>query len=289
MKVGFVAIVGRPNVGKSSLLNSILNYKVAITSDKPQTTRDQIKGIYNDEDSQIVFIDTPGIHKPKQTLGESLNDSAYKSLKDVELVLFLQPVNEDIGPGDKLIIERIGEKNRAAVVTKIDTSNEKEVVNKVNQLKKLGFKTVVATSTDIKESITSIISFIKEHLEEGPAYYDREQITDRSMRFMAKEAIRESAIDLTKHELPHSIGVVIEDFNEGDGTNGFQISASIYVERDSQKGILVGRNGSMIKKIGITARKSLSYAFDQNIRLDLKIKVKKNWTSDPAEIIKMGY
>ena len=276
MKVGFVTIVGRPNVGKSSLLNAILNYKVAITSDKPQTTRDQIRGIYNDEDSQIVFIDTPGIHKPKQTLGESLNESAYRSLKDVELVLFLQPVNEKIGPGDELVMERIANLKRAAVITKIDTSNEKEVINKVNRLKKLGFEDVVATSTEIGESITSIISFIKENLPEGEPFYDREQITDKSMRFMAKEAIRESAINLTMHELPHSIGVVIDEFNEDKIEDGFHITASLYVERESQKGILVGRNGSMIKKIGTTARRSLAYSFDKRIHLDLRIKVKKN-------------
>ncbi len=287
MKVGFVAVVGRPNVGKSSLVNSILNYKVAITSDKPQTTRDQIKGIYNDEDSQIVFIDTPGIHKPKQTLGESLNKSAYSALKDVELVLFLQPVNEDIGPGDRLIIEKIGNHNRAAVVTKIDSSNEKEVVNKVNQLKKLGFETVVATSVEIGESITSIISFIKEHMVEGEPFYDREQVTDRSMRFISKETIRESAINMTKHELPHSVGVVIDDFKEAE--DQYTISASIYIERESQKGILVGKDGSMIKKIGTSARRKLAYSFDKKVHLELRIKVKKNWTSKPEEIIKMGY
>ncbi|WKX02789.1 GTPase Era [Candidatus Mycoplasma mahonii] len=289
MKVGFVTIVGRPNVGKSSLLNHILDYKVAITSDKPQTTRDQIKGIYNDDDSQIVFIDTPGIHKPKQKLGESLNVSAYKSLKDIELVLFLQPANELIGPGDRKIIEKISNYRCAAVITKIDVSNQEEVVEKVNELKVLGFKDVLATSIEINESIDSLINFIKENLEVGSPYYDQEQITDCSMKFIAKEAIRESAINLMKDEIPHSLGVVIDDFDETKLENRYFISATIYVERDSQKGILIGKDGSMIKKIGTSARRKISYSFDKKIVLDLRVKVSKNWTSKVEEIIKMGY
>jgi len=276
MRVGFVTLIGRPNVGKSSLLNAILNYKVAITSDKPQTTRDQIKGIYNDEDSQIIFIDTPGIHKPKQLLGESLNDKSYSAIKDVDIALFLQPADEEIGPGDRKVIEKLGKVNRVAVISKIDRVTEPDVIEKVKQLKDLGFTDVIATSTDIRPSINAIIEYLKEKLPEGPAMYDREQVTDRSMRFLAKEVIRESAINFTKHEIPHSIGVMIEDFDEHKITDKYYIEATIFVERDSQKGILVGKQGAMIKKIGMSARKKIAYTFNHKIHLELRVKVKKN-------------
>ena len=289
MKVGFVTLVGRPNVGKSSLLNAILNYKVAITSNKPQTTRDQIKGIYNDTDSQIIFIDTPGVHKPKKLLGESLNEKSYQAMKDVDIALFLQPSDEQIGPGDKKVISKITNVKKVAVISKIDKVSTKEVETKVHELKSLGFEAVLATSTNIRESIDTIIDYIKENLSEGHPFYDREQITDKSMRFLAKEIIRESAINFTKHEIPHSIGVIINDFDEFKIPNKYFIEATIFVEKDSQKGILVGKNGSMIKKIGTSARKKIAFTFNHKIHLDLRIKVKKNWTSRPEDIIKMGY
>ena len=277
MKVGFITIVGRPNVGKSTLLNKILEYKVSITSDKPQTTRDQIKGIYNDEDSQIVFIDTPGIHKPKQKLGESLNESSYKSLKGVELVLFLQPIDDLIGPGDQFVMDKISNNKRAAVITKIDKSNQDDVEVRVKELKALGFDQVIATSVEIDESIASLINFLKEHLVEGEPFYERDDITDKSMRFIAKEIIRESAINMTRDEIPHSLGVEIEEFIEPKtAEDQIKITATIHVERDSQKGILIGHKGSMIKKIGSSARRKLKYNFNQRVHLELRIKVNKN-------------
>ncbi len=290
MKVGFIALVGRPNVGKSTLLNKVLDYKVSITSDKPQTTRDQIKGIYNDDDSQIIFVDTPGIHKPKQTLGDSLNSASYRAIKDVELVLFLQPADEAIGPGDRKIIETIGGHKKAAVITKVDKSDPEEVKLKVDELKELGFDDVLATSVEISASIDSLIGFLKENLTEGPRFYEDDTITDKSMRFIAKEIIRESAINFTKEEVPHSIGVEIDEFKEPtEEGEQIKIMATINVERDSQKGILVGKGGSMIKKIGQSARRKMAYTFDNRIHLDLRIKVNKNWTNKPSEIVKMGY
>lgn len=289
MKVGFVALIGRPNVGKSSLLNAVLNYKVAITSDKPQTTRDQIKGIYNDSDSQIIFIDTPGIHKPKKLLGESLNEKSYKSTKDIDIAIFLQPANEEIGTGDKKIINKIANIKTVAVISKVDKIDKESLEKKVEQLKSIGFNDVLATSINLRASIDTIISYIKEKLPEGNPFYDREQITDKSMRFLAKEIIRESAINFTRYEIPHSIGVIITDFDESKIPDKYFIEATIFVERDSQKGILVGKHGSMIKKIGTSARKKIAFTFNHKIHLDLRIKVKKNWTSKPEEIIKMGY
>lgn len=290
MKVGFVSILGRPNVGKSSLLNRILQYKVSITSSTPQTTRDQIKGIYNDEDSQIIFVDTPGIHKPKQKLGEVLNESSYSSLKDADVVLFLQPADEEIGPGDRHIIEKLKNKGAVAIITKLDKSNEETVKTKALELKELGFEDVLGVSIDMQGSIDHLIEYLKAHLNEGIPFYDREDLTDMSMRFIAKETIRESAIENTKDEVPHSIGVEIEEFKEPTEERPLtSISAIIYVERESQKGILVGKQGSMIKKIGMASRLKLEEATGEKIYLNLKVKVNKNWTNDEKQIKKMGY
>ena len=289
MKVGFVAILGRPNVGKSTLLNKILDYEVSITSEKPQTTRDQIKGIYNDNSSQIVFIDTPGIHKPQQVLGERLNEASYSSVKDADLVLFLTPIDEPIGPGDKFILEKMANvKNKTAVITKIDVSDPEVAKKRALELKeKYGFKDVLGTSVMMKQSIDSIIDYLKEVLPEGMPFYPQEEVTDKSMRFIAKEIIRESAINNVKHEVPHSIGVLVNEFKEEE--NLFRIDANIFVERESQKGILVGREGKMIKTIGTIAREKMEKSFGVRIVLNLKIKVKKKWTDDESQIKLMGY
>jgi len=287
MKVGFVAVVGRPNTGKSTLINSILEYDLSITSEKPQTTRDNIRGIYNDSNSQIVFVDTPGIHKPKQKLGTSLNEASYASLKDADLVLFLKPSDEKIGPGDKRIIDLIKDKHKAAVITKLDLlDSEAQAKEQASELKWLGFNNVLGTSFKIKESLNALINFIKEELPKGKPFYDRDEVTDKSMRFIAKEKIRESAIRRLNDELPHSLGVLIDEFKEGEK---IIIDATIFVERESQKGIVIGKNGSMIKKIGVAARKALMYTFDQKVQLNLRVKVNKKWTENLKEIKKMGY
>lgn len=287
MKVGFVTLIGRPNVGKSTLLNKILNYELSITSPTPQTTRDQIKGIYNDENSQIVFLDTPGIHKPKQKLGESLNEASFRSLKDIDLTLFLNPIDEKLGPGDRFILDKLDIKKSTALITKIDKSDFETVKARAGELKELGFKDVLAVSVDINESVSELIKYLKEELEEGNPYFDTEDITDISMRFMTKEIIRESVINETKNEVPHSVGIEINDFKEEETI--FKIRATIHIERDSQKGILIGARGSKIKIIGTNARKKLEALFGVKIYLDLRVKVNKNWTKKAQEIVKMGY
>ncbi len=290
MKTGFVTILGRPNVGKSTLINSILDYQVAITSSTPQTTRDQIRGIYNDEDSQIVFIDTPGIHKPKQKLGESLNSTSFNAMQDVDLILFLQPINEKIGPGDKLIIEKIKNiKEKVAIITKLDLEkNPQELQKRANDLKSMGFELVLGATNEQKGAIKQIIDEIKTRLPKGPKYYEDDIITDKSISFIAKEIIRESAINVLKDELPHSIGVEILTFDESNPEK-FNIEARIYCERESQKGIIIGNKGSMIKKIGASARKKIAYTLDNRVHLDLKVKVNKKWTEDKEKIKRMGY
>lgn len=290
MKVGFVAILGRPNVGKSTLLNKIIDYKISIVSSTPQTTRDQIKGIYNDDDSQIVFIDTPGIHKPKQKLGNFLNEASYTSLKDADLVLFLQPIDEGIGTGDKSIIEKISHRKKVAVITKIDKGDVEIAKSKAAELKELGFDDVIGVSVEIKSSIEHLVSYLKENLPDGEPFYDREEISDEPLWFVTKEIIRESAIENVREEVPHSLGVMIDEFKEPENDEDpFNIRATIFVERESQKGILVGKEGKMIKEIGTTSRKKMMDMLGQKVNLNLRIKVNKNWTDDDQQIKRMGY
>lgn len=286
MKSGFVSLIGRPNVGKSSLLNKVLNYKLSIVTATPQTTRDKIKGIFNDKDLQIVFLDTPGIHKPKQKLGESLNNSSYSSFEESNLIMFMQPADEKIGPGDKLIIEKLPKDKSVALVTKIDLSSPDLVKDRAEELKLLGFKEVIGVSIEMKASINHLISFIKEKLPEGEPFYNKEDISDVSLRFMAREIIRETIIENTREEVPHSVGVEITEFKEKDITD---ISSTIFIERNSQKGIIIGKDGKMIKKIGTISRMKMEKAFGFRINLKLKVKVNKKWTESEELIKKMGY
>lgn len=290
MKVCFVSILGRPNVGKSTLLNHILNYDLSIVSNKPQTTRNQINGILNEEDYQIVFIDTPGIHKSQHKLGENLNKMSYESLEGVDVILFLSPADENIGKGDSMIIERLQNfKNKIALITKVDLSIERSKLDdKAQELKSLGFEKVLGTSFEYPNTIESLINEIKTYAYDNEPFYDVEQVTDKSMRFIAKEIIRESAINLLKEEVPHSIAVIIESFNEYEELP-YEIEATIYVARESQKGIVIGKGGEMIKKIGLTSRIKLAKQFDHKIILKTKVKVNKNWVNQEKEIRKMGY
>nr|WP_318036480.1 GTPase Era [Mycoplasmopsis bovis] len=248
MKVCIISILGRPNVGKSSLLNKIIKYDLAIVSNVPQTTRDQIMGVYTENDYQFVFVDTPGIHKPLNLLGESLNKEAFSSINDIDCILFLTPVNEEIKSGDKLILERIANsKNKIAVISKIDLAKSPDDISKkIKSLEEFNFQKIISVSNKNDKSIDSLIEILKEYSYEAPPFYDEDYITDKSMRFMAKEYIRESAINLLTDELPHSIAVEVQDFIEEE--DRITINAIIYVKKDSQKGILIGKGASMIKK-----------------------------------------
>lgn len=289
MKVCIISILGRPNVGKSSLLNKIIKYDLAIVSNVPQTTRDQIMGVYTEDGYQFVFVDTPGIHKPLNLLGESLNKEAFSSLKDIDCVLFLSPVNEDIKSGDKLILERItNAKNKIAVISKIDLAKSPdEIAKKIDDLKEYGFSKIISVSNKNDKSVDSLIEILKEYAYDAPPFYDEDYITDKSMRFMAKEYIRESAINLLTDELPHSIAVEVQDFIEEEGR--ITINAIIYVKKDSQKGILIGKGASMIKKIGTNARMKMSHQFDTKVTLNLKVKVSNKWINDKSALKKFGY
>ncbi|MBU4689500.1 GTPase Era [Mycoplasma zalophidermidis] len=289
MKVSIVTIIGRPNVGKSSLLNQILNYELAIVSNIPQTTRDQINGVYNEPGYQIVFVDTPGIHKPLNKLGESLNKNAYNSLKDIDCILFLSPVNENIGAGDKVILEKIqNQKNKIAVISKVDLAKSPDILlAKVEELRSFGFEKIYSISTDNISSIKSLIEELKSYCYDGEPYYDEDFITDKSMRFMAKEIIRVSAMKLLREELPHSIAVEVSEFIENE--NQINIEALIFVKKPSQKGMVIGKDGQMIKNIGINARKHMSMLFGAKVDLRLKVKIADKWINDPKFLKKMGY
>ena len=289
MKSGFVAILGRPNVGKSTLLNILLDYDLSIISDKPQTTRNNIRGIYNDADSQIIFVDTPGVHKPKQLFGEVLNEKVYLTYKNSDLIMFLTPSDQPIGPGDQMIIDKLKSvKNKVAVITKCDIIKDKEILNeKAEYLLKHNFKSVISASNVDPNCQDKIISFIKEYMEEGELLYPTDEITDKPIKFIVKEIIRESAINNLHQEIPHHIAVQVDTYKKENKTR--IIEAVIFVEKSSQKGILIGENASKIKTIGKTARLKIQSLIDEKVHLQLHVKILKNWTKDLNKIKELGY
>lgn len=290
MKVCFVSIVGRPNVGKSTLLNNIIQFETAITSNVAQTTRNQILGVYNDEETQIIFTDTPGIHKPQNKLGESLNKQAFSSLDDIDLVLFLTPINDEISRGDNYIIEKLSHvKNKVAIITKIDEHYEPETfITKEKILKELGFEDIWSWSNKNSYDSKLIVEKIKKYSYESEPFYDPDVITDRPMRFFAMEAIRKFINEYLFEELPHSVAVEIDLFEELEDAP-WNIHATIYVKKDSQKGIVIGKGASMLKRIGQSARHYLQDVFDVKVNLRLNVKVNKNWVNDDKLLKKWGY
>ena len=288
-KVGFVSILGRPNTGKSTLINAIMKTELSIITPTPQTTRDRIKGIYNDDESQIIFIDTPGIHKPVQKLGDSLNNRSYMSIQEADINLFLSPINEEIGKGDELILQKLLPENTICIISKIDLSNESKAKGKAQEFKDKGFQNVLGVSSEWDTSIVHLITFLKERLKEGHPFYEDEW-TDKSTSFFIKEIIRESIINNTSDEVPYSVGVLIRNYdNTKKMKNVTIISANIYVARESQKGIIIGKNGSMIKTIGTSSRIKIENMLGEKIFLDLSVKVMKNWYNKLNNLEKLGY
>lgn len=280
IKSGFVALAGKPNVGKSTFINVVMGRKVVIVSDKPQTTRNRINCIYTDKDSQIIFVDTPGIHKPLHRLGEYMVKAAVQALKGVDLILFMLDAADGFTKTDEHVAEIVNESGTKTIiaVNKIDVAGE-EKAKAVGQLAKSMVENVVSVhyiSALKSEGVFEVLEKIKEELPEGPQYYPEDMVTDRPLSFMAAEIIREKIFHLTRQEVPHSTAVVIEEIK--DRPNGvLYIRANIYVERDSQKGILIGKNGSMIKKIGTLAREELEFLVGRKVYLDLNVKVKEKW------------
>lgn len=290
-KSGFVALIGRPNVGKSTLLNQVLGQKVAIMSDVPQTTRNKIQGIYTTKDAQIIFIDTPGVHKPQTKLGDFMERSTMSTLGDVDAVLFLVSAKEKRGPGDDFIIKRLAKVKQPIilVVNKIDAVKPNDLPDIVNQYKgALPFKAVVPVSALNGNNVDHLMEQLTDLLQPGPQYYPTDQVSDHPERFVIAEMIREKIFLLTRQEVPHSVAVDVTSIKRQDEET-VHISANIIVERPGQKGILIGKKGSMLKKIGTLARKDIEALLGDRVYLQLWVKVVKDWRDNKGLLREYGY
>ncbi len=291
-KSGFVSIIGRTNVGKSTLINDLVGEKVAITADKRQTTRTAIKAIVNRKESQIIFIDTPGIHKPKTKLGETMNETAWGTLPDVDILLFIiEATSEKIGKGDSLILEKIKEKNKKVIliINKIDLIEKEKLLRLIDIYRKeYNFEAIIPISALKNENTNKILDEIEKHIPEGPAYYDIEEYTDQTARQLMEETIREKALKLLDQEIPHGILVEVEKMNLRKTTKGediYDVEAIIFVLKKSHKGIVIGKDGAMLKKIGMYARQDMEKTLNTKINLKLWVKIKENW-QDNESILK---
>ena len=289
-KSGFVSIVGRPNVGKSTLLNHILKTKLAITSSTAQTTRNTIQGIYTDDEAQIIFMDTPGIHKPQDGLGSFMNTNALNSIYGVDLVLFIAPADEKIGKGDRFIVERLKEADGPVylILNKMDLLSKDEMIQKLNEWKELfDFKEIIPISALNGDNVDDLIQTIKSELHEGVMYYPKDHITDHPERFIMAEFIREKILYFTHEEVPHSVAIVIEKMEETP--KGVHIMAAIVVDRSSQKAIIIGKQGSMIQKIRQNARREMKRFLQTPVDLELFVKVEKDWRNKQKYLREFGY
>lgn len=288
---GFVAIIGRPNVGKSTLLNRIVGQKVAIMSDKAQTTRNRIQGIYTTSDTQLVFIDTPGIHKPHSRLGDFMVKSALSTLGEVDAVLFMINADERRGAGDNFIIDRLKNVKKPIylVINKIDQVHPDHLLEVMDQYKDaLPWKEVYPISALEGNNVDELLTTLKGQLPEGPQYYPADQVTDHPERFIISELIREKVLELTRQEVPHSTAVVIDSIKRQDEQK-IHIQATIIIERSSQKGIIIGKGGSMLKKIGSMARRDIEHLMGDKVYLELWVKVQENWKDRQDLLASYGY
>ena len=291
MKSGFVSFIGRPNVGKSTLLNSILNKKVVITSNKPQTTRNLIQGIYNEDDTQIIFVDTPGIHKAHNKLGRALNKQAYFTINDVDIIIMVVDITEKVGSGDKFVIEilkNIENKPVFLVINKIDKLPREEILSKIEEYMSLyNFTEVIPVSARKKDNINRLIEVIKKYLPDNIKYFDSDTVTNSSPEFIISELIREKVLELTDEEVPHSVTCIVDELYEEEKI--INIGASIIVDRENLKKIIIGKNGNMIKEIGIRARKDIEEYFGKQVYLDLFVKVIPKWRDKEKFLNMIGY
>ncbi len=289
MKSGFVSIVGRPNVGKSTLLNSLLETKLAITSDKAGTTRNIIQGVYQDDDSQIIFVDTPGIHKPMNKLGNILNKKAYSSTDNVDLILFLVDVSTGFGKGDRFILERIKEEEIPIilVLNKVDAIKKDKLLEKINEYKDLyNFSDIFPISALKNDNVEELLTTIKKYLPNEGKIFEDDTFTNISTDFYVSEIIREKVLRLTKEEVPHAVTCSVEKIEYGKGK--VIINAVIIVDRDSLKKIIIGKNGSMLKQIGMEARKDLEEYFGKTVYLENFVKTIDNWRDRERYLKELG-
>lgn len=288
---GFVAILGRPNVGKSTFLNRVVGQKIAIMSDKAQTTRNKIQGIYTEDDAQIVFIDTPGIHKPHSRLGDFMVESALSTLNEVDAVLFMVNATQKRGRGDDFIIERLKNVKKPIylVINKIDQIHPDKLLQIMDDYRNtLDYAEVFPISALEGNNCPELIESLVNTLPEGPQYYPADQITDHPERFIAGELIREKVLELTREEVPHSVAVVVDRIHREDDEKVL-VQATIVVERNSQKGIIIGKGGKMLKQIGVKARKDIELMLGDKVYLELWVKVQPDWKDRQVDLQALGY
>lgn len=292
-KSGFVAIIGRPNVGKSTLLNRIVGEKIAIMSDKAQTTRNKIQGIYTTDDAQVVFIDTPGVHKPQNSLGDFMVKSAFSALHEADAIWFVVDASQERGRGDNFIIDRLKEVKSTPIyliINKIDLLPKDQLFEVINSYQEDApqWAEIFPISATEGDNVPELLAGVIDQLEEGPQYFDSDQLTDHPERFIISELIREKVLQLTQQEVPHSVAVVIDQIEQEEGDK-VHIQASIIVERPTQKNIVIGKQGQMIKQIGIRARKDIERLLGSKIFLETWVKVEPRWRDRPQALQSMGY
>lgn len=291
-KSGFVAIIGRPNVGKSTLMNHLIGQKIAITSKKPQTTRNKIQTVYTCEDGQIIFLDTPGIHKAKNKLGEYMVNVAEQTLKDVDVILWLVEPTTYIGAGEKHIAEQLQKTSLPVilVINKVDTVKKEDILQVIDNYRKLyDFAEIIPASALRGQNTKDIVNSLFKYMPYGPMFYDEDTVTDQPQRQIVAEIIREKALHALDEEIPHGIAVTIEKMRERKGQHIVDIEATIICERDSHKGIIIGKQGSMLKKIGSNARFEIEKMLEERVNLKIWVKVKKDWRDSDTMMKNFGY
>ncbi|MDN4607049.1 GTPase Era [Sporosarcina highlanderae] len=292
LKSGFISIIGRPNVGKSTFLNRVVGQKIAIMSDKPQTTRNKVQGVVTTDESQLIFIDTPGIHKPKHKLGDFMVKSARNTLKEVDVIMFMVNANEPIGGGDRFIIDLLENTKTPVflIINKIDLVHPDDLLATITSYTEVyDFAEVVPLSALNGNNVERLMETLTKYLPEGPKYYPDDQVTDHPERFIISELIREKVLHLTREEIPHSVAVVIEKIERDEARGLVDVAATIIVERDSQKGIVIGKKGSLLKEIGTKARHDIEMLLGSKVFLELWVKVQKDWRNKSGQLREFGF
>ncbi|MFU8647382.1 GTPase Era [Lysinibacillus sp. RSDA_15] len=292
-KSGFISIIGRPNVGKSTFLNRVIGQKIAIMSDKPQTTRNKVQGVLTTTDSQMIFIDTPGIHKPKHKLGDFMLKVAKNTLREVDVIMFMVNAEQKLGKGDEFILEMLAGNSTPVflVINKIDQIHPDELLGIIESYKEhYEFAEIIPISALQGNNVESLLDTLPKYLPEGPQYYPADQVTDHPERFIISELIREKVLHLTREEIPHSIAVVIDKIRRDEENNDkIHVAATIMVERDSQKGIVIGKRGALLKEVGTRARKDIEMLLGSKVYLELWVKVQKDWRNKSTHLRDFGF
>ena len=292
-KSGFISIIGRPNVGKSTFLNRVIGQKIAIMSDKPQTTRNKVQGVLTTNDSQMIFIDTPGIHKPKHKLGDFMLKVSKNTLLEVDIIMFMVNAEQKLGKGDEFILEMLAGNPTPVflVINKIDQIHPDELIGIIESYKeRYDFAEIVPISALQGNNVENLLETVTKYLPEGPQYYPADQVTDHPERFIISELIREKVLHLTREEIPHSIAVVIDKIRRDEENEGkIRVAATIMVERDSQKGIVIGKRGALLKEVGTRARKDIEMLLGSKVYLELWVKVQKDWRNKSTHLRDFGF